>query len=89
MNFKKNNREYLKTTDNRTYNICHFAAEGICCRACQKRHRQEWYVLKPKNSRYPSWKLVSKNKKQWMPKNLKYEREIFWTGEWWFTTITW
>lgn len=34
------------------------------------------------NTRYPNWKLVSKNRKQWMPKPMRVEIEtIRWSGK--------
>lgn len=37
--------------------------------------------------KYPNWKLVSKNKKQWMGKPIKYKTKINWHLE--FTKIVW
>lgn len=70
MKFKSNNTEYNTTTDNKTYKLCHMAAELMCCVACANRRRREWYYL-PKEKdqgKFPSWKLVSKNKKQYNKK---------------------
>lgn len=37
--------------------------------------------------KYPNWKLVSKNKKQWMVKPVKYVTRKRWTWE--YTKIVW
>lgn len=37
--------------------------------------------------RHPNWKLVSKNKKQWIKKPIKYKTKINWIYK--FTEIVW
>ena len=39
------------------------------------------------DSKYPSWKLVSKNRKQWMKKPLKFDEDLNFSRI--FITIKW
>ena len=41
------------------------------------------------NARYPNWKLVSKNPKQWMEKPIKEEERYYNGYRFKFTRITW
>lgn len=77
--------EYTTTTNTRLFNILHKATHARCSH-CTWHTR--WYGYQNENdswkfynvdskkekpyTRYPSWKLVSKQKKQWLPKNLLY-----------------
>lgn len=74
---KINKRLYDMTADNKVYKLCHYHQEGICCLRCAKRGRRGYFYYDYNHGkhRYPSWKLVSKNKKQWIPKDLKIEEE--------------
>ena len=74
---KRNIKLYQNTTDNKTYKLCLYQQEGICCLSCAKRSRRDYFYYDYDGGKhcYPSWKLVSKNKKQWMPKKLKIEEE--------------
>ncbi len=66
----KENVLYKTTCDNKTYKLKRWANEGICCRGCINRGRRVWYSLPEgkRQGKFPSWKLVSKNKKQWEKK---------------------
>lgn len=73
--------EYDITTNNRLYNILHKQKHARCCH-CTWHTR--WYGYQNENdawdfyridsdrskTKYPNWKLVSKQTKQWQPKNL-------------------
>jgi hypothetical protein len=81
---------YSETTDNRTFNIIHIKCVTSCCLRCAIRQRRNFYFIAKtsdkERSRFPSWKLTSKNRKQWMSKNVKhkqmdgrfYSSEIIW-----------
>ena len=88
---QKENVLYKTTCDNRTYKLKRWANEGICCRGCINRRRRTWYdILEYDNkvrAKYPNWKLVSKNKKQWMRKPLRIKVDVHFNGT--FTKITW
>jgi len=89
--------EILKTTTNRSvYNKLYkknLEQRGkIRCSWCGyhagDNSTKKWYgstgfwTNKPERMRYPSWKLVTKNKKQWMPKKIQYEEKtIRWNGK--------
>ena len=87
---KRNIKLYENTNNNKTFKLCHYQQEGICCLNCAKASRRDYFFYDYSNERhhYPSWKLISKNKKQWMPKQFKIEEEkpnrFFSRGE-----ITW
>ena len=68
---------YSTTTDRRTHNIVHINCVTGCCMKCAIRRRQTWYHIwdDKKQSSYPNWKLVSKNKKQWMVKPLIFKEK--------------
>jgi hypothetical protein len=72
---KMNKKLYDRTADNKTYKLCHYQQENICCLRCAKRRRQEFYFVDndKMEHQYPNWKLVSKNKKQWMYKKLNFK----------------
>lgn len=86
MNFKKNFALYKRTTDNKTYKLCHFAHEDMCCMGCVNRRRRVIYAIYDSerlSNKIPNWKLVSKHRKQWMKKPLQFNRlrhsvEISW-----------
>lgn len=81
---QKNNHILKTTTSRSTYNRSRkyfLANDGqIYCSFC-KYHKNEnlttkWYGGNSSTGvRYPSWKLASKNKKQWMNKQLLIETE--------------
>lgn len=79
MNFKKQFNEYRSTTDNRTYKLLRWADEGLCCMGCINRGRRGWYFRREDEARrassYPSWKLVSKNSKQYNIKPITFITE--------------
>lgn len=68
--------EIKTTTHNYVWNRLRIPYDSICgwCSPgsrCCKRQKQKWYHVNPNSKRpdnFPSWKLVSKNKKQWMKK---------------------
>lgn len=68
---------YAETMDRRTFNIVHIKVKTSCCLKCKKRENNKWYHVswrdKGRNV-FPNWKLVSKNKKQWMKNNLSFEQ---------------
>jgi len=85
------NKEILETTTNRkTYNRAykkHLYKKGkINCTYCPYNRGENrggnWYagVWKSKSKKYdikhPSWKLATKNRKQWMKKNVRFEEVI-------------
>lgn len=41
------------------------------------------------NTRYPNWKLVSKNRKQWMLKPIKIKYDYGWRNNRTYVTIEW
>lgn len=48
-----------------------------CGYHCGENKEGKWYGgFLDSNIRYPNWKLVSKNKKQWMKKSLKTKEEL-------------
>lgn len=70
--------------------------KGLCCSYCQYHrgeNRKEYYgghfyegqTLKEGNINYPSWKLASKNRKQWMPKNNVKMNIEFWERRWYWS----
>lgn len=70
---------------------------GIHCSYC-KYHRCEnktskWYGGfiddEKENIRYPSWKLATKNRKQWMKKDLKIKKEKTRISDKEYIDITW
>ena len=75
----------LKTTDNRTvYNHTlrnYLYSYGVCdyCKphgGCNRRNSYGGFTDKP--IKYPSWKLTTKNRKQWMDKSMKVvEQRIY------------
>ncbi len=73
--YRKLYREYLNKKEGKC-SMC--TAHGGC------NERNKWYgtTFNPKDDqhlRYPSWKLVSKNRKQWMKKPLKVKiKELKW-----------
>jgi hypothetical protein len=75
----ESNREYLTTTDNKTYKLHRWVASHICCMGCINRGRRTYYHVEGfyKKAKYPSWKLVSKNKKQWGKKPIKIAENRF------------
>ena len=83
-----------KTTNRKTHNLLHIKCVTGCCLRCAKRHKQTWYHIyeysRKKDVKTPNWKLVSKNKKQWMKKPLKYVKsESRYTRNYVYTEITW
>lgn len=79
-------KKTLKTTDNRrVYNQTlrnYLYNFGVCdyCKPHSGCNRREHYGgFEDDGLKYPSWKLVSKNPKQWMKKPMKkLERETYW-----------
>lgn len=89
----KENVLYKITCDNRTYKLCCWRKEGVCCRGCINRRRRTWYDILEYDdkvkAKYPNWKLVSKNKKQWMKKPLKFKVDLDLRFTRTYTKITW
>ena len=82
-----NQKNNIKTTTNRSeFNRKYkkFLADSgkIKCRYCKynqgENNKNKWYggiiknILDLSNIKYPNWKLVSKNRKQWMNKKKKF-----------------
>ena len=89
----KNIDEYRTTNNNSVYNkakkevLDHLGL--IHCSRCSYNRgdndKRKYYHV---DGRRPSWKLCTKNKKQWMPKNFKYEIRFEGTN-WEYVVITW
>jgi hypothetical protein len=81
----KQSKKIVKTTINRSeFNRAYKAylenTGKIYCSRCpyhggENFHKKKWYGGF-KEIRYPNWKLVSKNRKQWIKKTLKFEERI-------------
>jgi hypothetical protein len=96
----KERKEYKETTSRYVYNrrrkYVLEADRKIHC-ACCKYHDNENYSGKhyfidtevgEEDSRYPSWKLVSKNKKQWMSKKYILKKMVHrYYGNTYFTIL--
>lgn len=84
----------LECTDQKSLKLEYFKQSGYCCAACSKRRKQKSYGGHCQgdnpNISYPSWKLVSKNKKQWMKKTLHFEKTYssYWK-DYFYLYITW
>jgi hypothetical protein len=80
---EKNKELFESTTDNKTFKLCLYQHDDICCLNCARsRRKQTYYVNEDKSDgKFPSWKLVSKNKKQWMGKQLNYNPFAHWEGK--------
>ena len=92
MGKNRNRSEYSETNKSRVFKLLHIKSENGCCLKCAIRQRQDWYRIIEKDnewttSKYPSWKMVSKNSKQWMKKPLKLETKT--THSRTYTTIRW
>lgn len=76
----RNIDEYRTTLNRSVYNKCRkeylYQHQNLNCTRCQY-HRNDNYTGNSYGSynggriKYPSWKLVSKNKSQWQDNNLK------------------
>lgn len=80
-------KEYLETTNRKVFNIVHISNVTSCCIICNRRIRNGYYFIisnDKKRSRYPNWKLVSKNKKQWM-----YNHNLRLIGNDYFVEFKW
>ncbi len=71
--------EYKETTNTHVYKRIHISNVTGCCLNCAKRGRRQYYYERYDNTdnkldaKIPSWKLVSKNRKQWMNKPIKFK----------------
>ena len=97
----RNFEEYRSTTNRYVYNRIHKELHASCshCSWHQKDfgHYSEngawkWYSCGAiertgKQDNFPNWKLVSKNKKQWMKKPLKFENNSRFSDD--ISDITW
>ena len=90
---KQAKRQQETTTDNRIYNLSVYQCNDLCCKSCVNRRRREdysiWTTKKRVHAKFPNWKLVSKNKKQWMKKPLKYIPYSNYRIDFHYTTIKW
>ncbi|MEO6304490.1 MAG: hypothetical protein ABIP51_15120 [Bacteroidia bacterium] len=67
---------YAETMDRRTFNIVHIKVKTICCLKCKRRSNHKWYHISWEGKNiFPNWKLVSRNKKQWMNKEIKFAQK--------------
>ena len=84
-------QEYDGTTNRSVYNkakkqVLEHDGE-IICSYCRYHHHENdgnhWYYIDEYkgNSRIPSWKLVTKNAKQWMPKKYDLRRLTAWRDQ--------
>lgn len=92
MSENRNRSVYSETNDRRVFRNIHIRCVTGCCLRCRKRERRKWYRIIEKtdgkiDSKYPSWKLVSKNRKQWMKKPLKFDEDLNFSRI--FITIEW
>jgi hypothetical protein len=78
MSYTRNRNEYNETDNRRVFKILHITSVTGCCLRCAIRKRRNYYgIVTSKQSgkvihdKIPSWKLLSKNKKQWMEKPKK------------------
>jgi len=96
---KNKRNDYNWTNNRSYYNKLrkfYLAVDGKISCSFDKYHKGEnntnnWYggfhddngYYKEKKLKYPNWKLVSKNKKQWMNKKLKITKEVKlnWSGK--------
>lgn len=93
---KDKNKITMDTTDSRSvYNMArkrHLGNTGkIHCARCpynrgendERKYYGSWLTRRKKDNhlRYPNWKLVSKNRKQWMRKPIKKEIASYLNGE--------
>ena len=83
-------QEYRQTTNSSVFKKLHKRFHTDCSYCAWHGPYSEndcWkgYTLNPNNrnlSRFPNWKLCSKNKKQWMKKNFIFEEQVMYrTGE--------
>ena len=69
--------ELRTTTSNYVYRRRYF--RRFCCLKCLIRGRRKYYHIfkgfRKQKANFPNWKLVSKNRKQWMKKPLKFEKQ--------------
>lgn len=87
-------RLYDTTTDRRTYKICRWKDLKLGPFEYDPLHRYDHFWRHSDDddtkgkyrTRYPNWKLVSKNKKQWMKKPLKL-KHVYYSP--WDQTDTW
>lgn len=71
--------EYRITTNSSVFRKLHKHHHASCsyCKwhgSCSENDSWDWYYISTKKAKFPSWKLVSKNKKQWMNKPLKFKK---------------
>jgi len=72
--------KYRETTNSALYRKLHKVQHSSCsyCKwhpsfyHSSENDRWKWYRIYKEESKYPNWKLCSKNKKQWMKKKLRY-----------------
>ena len=79
-------KKVLKSTDNSTvytHTLRNYLYNYGTCDRCKPHsgcnRRNHYGGFAHKKLKYPSWKLVSKNPKQWMDKPIKkVEKELYW-----------
>jgi len=92
-------KEIVNTTTNRgEFNRAYkedltHKKNGISCSYCRynrgENNTSKYYGGLGEELRYPSWKLVSKNRKQWMWKKLKVNVKHIQLDRYKWTEITW
>jgi septin family protein len=79
----RNIKEFKNTTNRKVYNQArkaHLERTGkIRCSYCKYNHGENkttktYGGFEDENPTFPSWKLISKNKKQWMKTKIKIKR---------------
>ena len=93
------NKEIVKTTDNRNtfnkaYKLQNEKEGEIVCSRCSyhggENVRGQFYGGWGTKIKHPNWKLTSKHKKQWMPKQVKITTETQgWLRKWKGQDLTW
>jgi len=83
--YRRARKAYLETKGEIN---CGYCKPNRGCNARYKR-KKKFGGFSDENLRYPSWKDVSKNRKQWMKKPLKFETEqLKWRNSQ-YVTIYW
>lgn len=81
---------FNETTDRRTWRILHYDRVFSCCIHCDRRGKQNHYGgYSDGKIRVPNWKLVSKRRKQWMGKPLKFTIHNRNWSRWTYTSVEW
>jgi len=99
----KNKERLEKTSNRKVFNYAykqHLERTGkISCSYCRynkgENSTQDWYgghwndKKKKYKIKHPSWKLVSKNRKQWMKKPIKFKYNRYYYSNDYYIDIKW